>query len=155
MINSELVGGSDNLSSLGIEELTAKWRRHRKDNPPDHLPKSALARLLEYYLQVERHGGLSKKAVAYLNAVERDLREGRRPETPYPVSQRLKPGSELVREHEGFHHRVMVMEEGFAWNGKAFKSLSAVAKAITGTNWNGNRFFGLNAKGNSAAEPPT
>jgi hypothetical protein len=129
--------------------------RHLKAKPPDHLPKSVLARLLEYHLQVERHGGLSKKAVAYQNAIESDLRAGRKADTPYPASQRLKSGSELVREHEGIHHRVMVMDEGFAWNCKTFTSLSAVAKAITGTNWNGNRFFGLCERGNSAAESST
>jgi hypothetical protein len=155
MTGSELAGGSDNLSGLCVEELTAKWRRHLKDKPPDHLPKSVLARLLEYHLQIERHGGLSKKAVAYLNAIELDLREGRKPETPYLASRRLKLGSELVREHSGNHHRVMVMDEGFAWNGKTFTSLSAVARAITGTNWNGNRFFGLTERGNSSAEPST
>ena len=62
---------------------------------------------------------------------------------PYPDDSRLKPGSVLVRKHDGVQHRVMVLEEGYAWNGKTFASLSAAAKAITGTNWNGQRFFGL------------
>ena len=62
------------------------------------------------------------------------------------MEQRLKPGVVIMREHNGVHQRVMVLDEGFAWNGKSFGSLSAVAKAITGTNWNGQRFFGLDRK---------
>ena len=65
---------------------------------------------------------------------------------PYPGNQRLKPGSVIVREHDGVDHRVMVLDEGYAWNGKTFGSLSSVARAITGTNWNGQRFFGLKEK---------
>jgi hypothetical protein len=56
---------------------------------------------------------------------------------------RLRPGTVLVREWEGGSHRVMVLAEGFAWNGTTYASLSQVARAITGTRWNGPRFFGL------------
>jgi hypothetical protein len=55
----------------------------------------------------------------------------------------LKSGALLVRERKGRMERVMVLEEGYAWNGAVYRSLSQVAKAITGTNWNGHRFFGL------------
>jgi Protein of unknown function (DUF2924) len=55
----------------------------------------------------------------------------------------LRPGALLVREWQGKLERVVVLEEGFAWNGTNFRSLSQIAKAITGTNWNGHRFFGL------------
>ena len=55
----------------------------------------------------------------------------------------LRPGCVLVREHEGILHEVTVTADGFAWNGRCFGSLSEVARAITGTNWNGPRFFGL------------
>lgn len=153
MIDDGLAEENASISSLNMQELTAKWRRQQRDTPPDHLPKSLFARLLEYRLQVERQGGLSKKATSYLKAIELDLHEGRRPQTPFPASRRLKPGVELVREHDGFNHRVMVMDQGFAWNGKCFTSLSAVAKAITGTNWNGNRFFGLKDKQTPESSP--
>ena len=113
---------------------------------PDHLPKSLLAKLLAYRLQEQQQGGLSKKAIAYLKRVETDLRESRAPETPYPEEQKLKPGCQLLREHEGIDHRVNVIDGGFEWQGKTYLSLSSVAKAITGTNWNGHRFFGLKTK---------
>ena len=59
----------------------------------------------------------------------------------------IKPGSVLVREWAGRIHRVMVLEEGFAWNGKSYGSLSQIAKVMTGTSWNGHRFFGLREGG--------
>ena len=61
-------------------------------------------------------------------------------------SPKLKAGCQLVREHEGIDHRVTVVAGGYEWNDKTFASLSSVAKAITGTNWNGHRFFGLKVK---------
>ena len=140
------------LSGLPATELEMTWRQHLSAKVPDHLPKSLLSRLLAYLLQVEQHGGLSKKTLAYLKAIEADLRGGRTPETPYPDEQKLKPGCQLIREHEGIDHRVTVIDGGYEWNSKNFKSLSAVAKAITGTNWNGHRFFGLKAKAKSFAE---
>ena len=138
--------GMGDLSGLSVAELTGLWKRHLTERVPDHLPKSLLAALLTYRLQVEQHGGLSKKAIAYLKLIESDLRVGREPETPYVQSNHLKSGTQLAREHDGVMHRVMVMESGYAWSGRTFSSLSAVAKAITGTNWNGHRFFGLQEK---------
>ena len=140
------------LSGLPATELEKTWQHHLSDRVPDHLPRSLLSRLLAYRLQVEQHGGQSKKTLAYLKAIESDLRGGRTPETPYPDEQKLKPGCQLIREHEGIDHRVTVIDGGYEWNSKNFKSLSAVAKAITGTNWNGHRFFGLKAKAKSFAE---
>ena len=140
------------LSDLPALELENTWRQHLGAKVPDHLPKSLLSRLLAYRLQVEQHGGLSKKTLAYLKAIEVDLRDRKAPETPYPDEQKLQPGCQLIREHEGIDHRVTVINGGYEWNSKTFKSLSAVAKAITGTNWNGHRFFGLKRKASSSAE---
>ena len=134
------------LADLSVAELTGRWRRHLTERVPDHLPRSLLSGLLAYRLQVEQHGGLSKQATAYLKVMETDIREGRVSETPYVESNQLKLGTQLAREHGGVMHRVMVMEGGYAWAGRSFSSLSAVAKAITGTNWNGHRFFGLQEK---------
>ena len=65
------------------------------------------------------------------------------PIPPVPLKRSLKPGTILAREHGGALHRVMVLDEGFAWNGSTYGSLSEAAHAITGTKWNGPRFFGL------------
>ncbi|QIG52714.1 DUF2924 domain-containing protein [Nordella sp. HKS 07] len=131
---------------MSITELQAVWRNHLGGSPVEGLPKFLLARLLAYRLQVQQFGDLPKKAVGLLDRVAVDLDQGRQPKIPYPDERRLKPGSVLIREYEGVQQRVMVLEEGYAWNGKIFASLSAVAKAITGTHWNGQRFFGLDRK---------
>lgn len=142
--------GMGDLSGLAVVELAGLWKRHLTERVPDHLPRSLLAALLAYRLQVEQQGALSKKSVAYLKVIETDLRAGREPQTPYVQSNQLKLGTQLAREHDGVMHRVMVMEGGYAWSGRTFSSLSAVAKAITGTNWNGHRFFGLQEKAKAA-----
>ncbi len=140
------------LEKRDARELLLIWRRHLVDKAPDHLPRALLARLLAYRLQVDRLGGLSKKASSYLKTLQTEVRAGRTPDIPYLEQKQLKPGSHLVREHAGVLHRVMVLEGGYAWDGKTFPSLSAVARAITGTNWSGNRFFGLKDKARAAAE---
>ena len=72
-----------------------------------------------------------------------------------PAVTLARPGTVLVREHGGSHHRVMVLDDGFAWNGRTYDSLTQVAFAITGTRWNGPRFFGLRpgAKPSASARP--
>jgi hypothetical protein len=114
---------------------------------PRHLPHGLLLRIIAYRQQANRRGDLSRQAIAEL---KRCLREepssdgdggSRTAATPSP--RLLKPGTMLIREHDGVMHRVMVIDEGFAWRGTTYRSLSQVAFAITGTRWNGPRFFGL------------
>ena len=131
------------LPGMTAAELETVWRSHLGASPSMRLPKSLVARLFAYRLQVQRSGDLSKQASGFLQRIAAEIEAGKNPEVPYPDDRRLKPGSVLVREHDGVQHRVMVLSEGYAWGGKTFASLSAVAKAITGTNWNGQRFFGL------------
>lgn len=131
------------LSGMTAAELETVWRSHLGGSPPLQLPRSLVARLLAYRLQVQHSGDLSKQALGFLQRIATEIEAGKDPNVPYPDDRRLKPGSVLVREHDDVQHRVMVLEEGYAWSGKTFASLSAVAKAITGTNWNGQRFFGL------------
>ena len=142
LIAADLAG----LEKRDAEALAAIWRRHLRERVPNHLPKALLVRVLAHRLQCELLGGLSKRATTFLAEIERDLRAGRDPAVSLIVEKQLRPGTLLVREHDGVMHRVMVMEGAFAWEGKNFPSLSAVAKAITGTNWNGHRFFELKAK---------
>lgn len=151
MIIAHKDAASFDLLNLSASEIEKTWRQHLSDKVPHHLPKSLLSRLLAYRLQVEQHGGLSKKTLSYLKAIEADLRVGRAPAIPDPDEQKLKPGCQLIREHDGIDHRVTVIDGGYQWTGKTFTSLSAVAKAITGTNWNGHRFFGLKGKATSSA----
>lgn len=137
------------LSQMTAVELQEAWRNHLGGTPPSGLPKSLFARLLAYRMQVQCWGDLSRTTALFLGGIAADLEAGKNPEVPYPEDRRLMPGSVLIREHDGIQHRVMVLDEGYAWNGKAFASLSSVARAITGTNWNGQRFFGLDKKKNA------
>ncbi len=114
-----------------------------------HLPRWLLARLLAQRIQIAAFGDLRKSAqrVIWQTNGKRDGEANSRsfvrrdPETRAGVA--LRPGAVLVREWKGALQRVMVMEDGFAWNGETYRSLSQVAKAMTGTSWNGHRFFGL------------
>ena len=140
------------LKRLTSSELEEAWRQHFGEKVPDQIPASLMARLLAYRLQVEQYGGLSKRARAYLKVIETDIGDGRAPETPYPDERKLKLGCQIIRKHEGVEHRLTVVNNGYQWNGKTFTSLSAAAKAITGTNWNGYRFFGLKLKSRTRGE---
>jgi len=128
------------VSSLDDPELHRLWRVRIGRVAPAHLPRGLFLRLLSYKLQEQALGGLDRSIRTQLkNSLPKD---GKRSVADDP-SLRLKPGTVLVREHNGELHRVMVLEEGFAWSGKTYRSLSETAFAITGTKWNGRRFFGL------------
>jgi hypothetical protein len=147
------------IMSMKVDELTAAWELHCRGKPPPHLPHSLLARLLAYKLQADALGDLPRDAQRLLDKVGQQVDEGMEPDLRFGEQSRFKPGTILVREHAGEQHRVMVLADGFAWKGQVHKSLSAVATAITGTSWNGYRFFGLvngrTSNGNGAIAGPT
>ena len=117
--------------------------------PPDRLPRHLLFAIIAYRIQADRFGELDHETRQLLD------RTGAK-ETGAAMSERLAsfdqkrteltPGTVLVREWDRRSQRVMVMSDGFAWNGQTYDSLSKVAFAITGTNWNGPRFIGLRNK---------
>ena len=144
--DTKLVASIESIMAMNAEELSRAWRNIVGRPAPAHLPKSLLSKMLAYRLQAGQHGDLGKEAVRLLDSIANDLAAGKTLYIKPPSDRRLKAGSVLMREHQGVQHRVMVMEEGYAWQGKTFMSLSAAAKAITGTNWNGQRFFGLKEK---------
>ena len=120
-------------------------RAHLGGEAPAHFPRWLLIRVLAFRLQSDAFGDLDK-------SIRRILRSARDNDAAAPFERRepqtreglgLKAGALLVREWKGRLERVMILEEGFAWNGRTFGSLSQIAKAMTGTNWNGHRFFGL------------
>lgn len=130
------------LESLTLEELRSRWRLQFGRSAPKALPRRILFRLLAYRLQAEKYGDLDTETIQFLDSVGRD-KDAQLPTLGQATSGALKPGTILVREHGGIRHHVMVTKDGFSWNGAEFKSLSKVARAITGTAWNGPRFFGL------------
>jgi hypothetical protein len=145
------------LDGLDLHELRSRWRQCLRTTPPQNLTRPLLLRLLAYRMQARIWGDLDPATAKFLDRIARDNARRRDaadrpkpkavpPVPPVPKNRSLKPGTLLVREHAGVLHRVMVMADGFAWNGVTYASLSEVARAITGTRWNGPRFFGLRDK---------
>ena len=119
------------LEALDLHGLREEWRR-RYGTPPRMRSTDLLARLLAWRIQADAFGGLDATTVRLLKA---DY-------LPPPVP-RLAPGTQLCREWQGRRHEVDVLERGFRYAGTDYRSLSEIARAITGTRWNGLRFFGL------------
>jgi Protein of unknown function (DUF2924) len=143
-----------NLEGLDLNGLRRQWRAHLGGEGPAHLPRWLVMKVLAYRLQSDAFGGLDQ-------SVRRIIRSGKDDGLGTPFDRRapqtregvgLKAGALLVREWKGRLERVMILAEGFAWNGQTFDSLSQIAKAMTGTNWNGHRFFGLRQGKTSAAD---
>jgi hypothetical protein len=130
------------LRGLDLDGLRVRWRALTGRKAPPHLPKHLLLRLLAYRMQAEALGDLDPATIRFL---ERLAAGGRKASAsvPLPQTRTLKPGTLLRREWNGVLHAVRVTPDGFAWNGATYGSLSQVARAITGTRWNGPRFFGL------------
>jgi Protein of unknown function (DUF2924) len=142
---SELREAVANLGTLDLAGLRLQWRNVFGGTAPPHLPKPLLARILAYRLQADAFGDLPDTLRQTLERFGAQLsgHSGQARGNGSSCSRRIKPGSILVREWNGGLHRVMALEEGFAWEGKTYRSLSTVACAITGGHWNGPRFFGL------------
>lgn len=127
------------VAVLPVEELRREWASRYEVVAPNISPD--LLRLgLAYKVQEQRAGGLSRSTRGALRyAAQRpEAEQGRA-----PMPRKLTPGTRLVRDWHSVGHTVVVTESGFEYNGKSWKSLSAIARAITGTHWNGPRFFGL------------
>ena len=129
----------DRLRSLGLEELRLEWRLLNHGEPPK-ISRELLVLALGYRLQEIEHGGLGKVTLRKLQTIAKAIRKtGGVGPTP---SLRLKPGSRLVREWRGRTHTVTVTEDGFEYAGMSYRSLTKIAKKITGAHWSGPRFFG-------------
>jgi hypothetical protein len=129
------------IRDLSLDELRACWRDITKQSAPKVLSRDLLARMIAYRIQEKAFGGLSRETRKILDR----LAKGEEP------VRRLKVGTVIVREYQGTLHEVMVLPGGFTWREKTYSSLSTIARAITGTSWNGPRFFGL--RGASGADP--
>src|SRR5262249_4155044 len=131
------------LRGLELEELQARWHTAFRRRAPSHLPRHLLFHILAYRLQADR----LREFVADARHFVAPIRPRASDETDRLVNNRsrteLKPGTLLTREWGGHLQRVMVLDDGFSWNGKTYPSLSKVAFTITGTRWSGPRFFGL------------
>jgi hypothetical protein len=122
-------------------QLRDLWQKELGEKPPACFGRELLALGIAHARQERRYSGLRKSSVRELDrlfarALNGSMGEGRAP----PLG---RPGTILVREWQGTTHHVTVVADGFIWNGRTHSSLSGIATAITGTKWNGPRFFGL------------
>jgi len=126
----------DRLAGLPLRGLKAAWAAEFRREPPKGLWPDLLLRTLTWRLQEKAFGGHDKSTRKLLEGCgakrSGDQRVGR-----------LKAGTVLVREFSGTRHSVTIVPEGFVWQERTYSSLSAIARIITGANWNGPRFFGL------------
>ena len=137
------------LRGLDLKGLRSRWQTVFQRSAPAHLTRYLLFAVIAYRIQVDRYGDLDHATRQVLERT--DSREARPAMSARLASfdqkrTELTPGTVLVREWDRQAQRVMVMADGFDWNGQTYDSLSKVAFAITGTKWNGPRFFGLRDK---------
>ena len=128
------------LCDLNPDELRKEWRRLYRSQPPP-LSRDLLLRAIAYRIQELRYGGLSKVTNRKLAA----LVQARRSHEALALesASRISAGARLVREWNGRTHTITVEEEGFTYAGRNYRSLTAIAREITGARWSGPRFFGL------------
>ena len=126
------------LVAMDRARLLSLWQDLFGVPAPKALSQSFLRRFLAFELQSRRYGGLSKP-------VQRAVTAGSA-KASRTSSTRMRPGTRLLREWNGVTHVLDVTEEGFLWQGQTYRSLSAIARAITGAHWSGPRFFGLTGR---------
>jgi Protein of unknown function (DUF2924) len=137
------------LRGLDLKGLRSRWQSVLQRPAPAHLPRHLLFAIIAYRIQADRLGDLdheTRRVLDGTNSKEAGAVTSARLVSFDQKRTELTPGTVLVREWDRQSQRVMVMADGFAWNGRTYDSLSKVAFAITGTKWNGPRFFGLRDK---------
>ena len=137
------------LRGLDLKGLRSRWQSVFQRPPPGHLPRHLLFAIIAYRIQADRLGDLDHETRQILDRTDAKNTGVTMTARLVSLDQKrteLTPGTVLVREWDRRSQRVMVMADGFAWNGRTYDSLSKVAFAITGTKWNGPRFFGLRDK---------
>lgn len=144
------------LDTLDTKALQARWLELYDRDPPSRIRAGLLRLGIAYRVQEKAFGGLKPQTVRLLRKLAAELRADREakrsaPEAPDAAmpqwfatqSPLLSPGTQLMREWNGSTEIVDVIADGFVWRGATFRTLSAVAVAITGTKWSGPKFFGL------------
>jgi hypothetical protein len=134
------------LPTAPIADLRNRYRELFRTEPSKAFGPDLLRRSIAHRIQEKAYGGLSASTRRLLDQLVKVALA--KPNGRLELPRRIKPGSELVRTWKGRSYRVMVMADGFAHDGKTFASLSEIASEITGTRWNGPRFFGLRSTPN-------
>ena len=139
MTQQQVIGRLAEIRTMDIVALKAMWRELFAAEPPPYNRKFLESRLA-YRVQELAYGGLKPETLKRLAALAEELEpsSGKRGADHRPIA-----GTRLMREWQGVEHTVTVLAHGYEWQGRPYQSLSAVARAITGTRWNGWTFFGL------------
>jgi hypothetical protein len=130
----------DELADRTTHDLRLAWHQLHRVAPPQGLSRDLLIRALAHQLQEQSYGGTGRALRRRLQTLtgEREKRGA-----SSDLSAALKTGTTLVRQWRGHTHAVLVRDDGFEYEGQPYRSLSVIAKRITGAHWSGPRFFGL------------
>jgi Protein of unknown function (DUF2924) len=140
---AELDGGITGLVDRSTQELRRAWRKLHHTGPPLGLSRDLMTRGLADELQQRAHGGPSRALQRRLQTLAGQFEKGARSFDPGIA---LKAGATLVRQWRGHTHTVLVREDGFEYEGQRYRSLTVIAKQITGAHWSGPRFFGVSKR---------
>jgi hypothetical protein len=137
------------LKTMPMPDLKAQWRELFETEPPP-FNRRYLENRLAYRIQELAYGGLKPETLRRLQALGEQYDSGNI--TARRIRHDAKPiiGTRLVREWKSIEHTVTVLADGYEWEGRPYRSLSAIARAITGTRWNGLVFFGIKRQGSAA-----
>src|SRR3954470_8534446 len=129
------------VTQMDAEQLRSEWRRWYRARPPSRLGRELLLLGVAWKIQEQVHGGLGAGTTRRLAELAATLADGG--DLVRSRAVRLRQGAKLVREWQGQMITVLVLEDGFEWQGRRWRSLSMIAREITGTRWSGPRFFGI------------
>jgi hypothetical protein len=149
--NTEIEAELTKLSRARIRELRDRWQAIFRVDPPQAFGPDLLRRSIAQRIQEQHYGGLSASVQRQLNQIVNAM--AKKPNGRIELPKRIMSGAVLVRTWKEKSHRVMVLDDGFAFGGRTYNSLSEIAREITGTRWNGPKFFGLRAA-KPVDEPP-
>ncbi len=147
---ADLVAKLAALSEMAVVDLRTEWRRLYRTQPPRRIGRYLLELGVAWKLQERVYGGLSATMKRRLADLVKTMDE--KGDLAKVRAVRLKPGAKLLREWQGEIHNVLVLEDGFQWRGEQWRSLSAIAREISGAHWSGPRFFGLQTKAEAEIE---
>ena len=139
----------DALATMTYAELHSAWRRYYRTVPVKKISRDILELGIAWKIQEGKFGGLGNAVKRQIADLSRTMEA--RSDLAKPRAVTPKPGARLLRTWNGVTHHVVAIEDGFLWAGRTWRSLSVIAREITGTRWSGPRFFGLNAPPNAGA----
>ena len=137
------------LPHLDLAELRELWCQLYKTETAPRLSRELLVRAVAYRMQEVASGGPRLELERQLRQIGLELQQTGR----LRIRPQLKPGTRLMREWQGRSYEVLVLDDGFSWQGTHYRSLSAIARKITGTAWSGPLFFGLRSNRSATPSP--